>query len=34
MITRRVALEAKPEEKRPSENLGVDGKKIFSMFCH
>jgi hypothetical protein len=34
MITKRDALEAKPEEKRTPKDLGVEGKIIFSMVYH
>jgi hypothetical protein len=34
MMTRRVALEAKPEGKRQLEDLGVDGKIKFSILYH
>jgi len=34
MIARKVAMEAKPEEKRPLGKLGVDGKIMFNIIYH
>jgi hypothetical protein len=34
MMTRKVALKAKPEVKRPLGKLGMDGKIMFNILYH